>query len=150
MLWDLLLCVSTRCRTTLIKHNDYIVHWLCKHNHVRCSHYILRGFCAFLLDTHIIPKQLLIRNYVKTDSMKLSQNISNSNLYLRFRNKKNSLALKSIYTLAKSTCKYFYIMYIIQNCILCEFPWGPATTSWQIRHIVVVIVPLHCSWFSAM
>ena len=56
--------------------------------------------------------------------MKLSQNISNSNLYLRFRNKKNSLALKSIYTLAKSTCKYFYIMYIIQNCILCKFPWG--------------------------
>ena len=81
--------------------------------------------------------------------MKLSQNISNSNLYLRFRNKKNSLALKSIYTLAKSTCKYFYIMYIIQNCILCEFPWGPATTSWQIRHIVVVIVILHCDWFFA-
>ena len=81
--------------------------------------------------------------------MKLSHNISNSNLYLRFRNKRNSLALKSIYTLAKSTCKYFYIMYIIQNCILCEFPWGPATTSWQIRHIVVVIVILHCDWFSA-
>ena len=81
--------------------------------------------------------------------MKLSQNISNSNLYLRFRNKRNSLPLKSIYTLAKSTCKYFYIMYIIQNCILCEFPWGPATTSWQIRHIVVVIVILHCDWFSA-
>jgi hypothetical protein len=124
LLWDLLLCVSTRCRTFLINNNTHIVHYLCEHKYVRCGYYIYSSCDACLLDTHIIPKQLLIRNYVKIDSMKLSQNISNSNLYLHFQNKRNSPPLKSIYTLANLNCKSFYVMYIIQNCILCEFPWG--------------------------
>ena len=123
MLWDLLLCVSTRCRTFLINNNTHIVHYLCEHKYVRCGYYIYSSCDACLLDTHIIPKQLLIRNYVKIDSMKLSQNISNSNLYLHFQNKRNSIPLKSRYTLANSTSKSFYTMYIIQNCILCEFTW---------------------------